>query len=79
MNREEYKKQPVDKYLVYDAERIKDTFYELFLPHLGQTGISNTNKMRFFGMQIKKVLMAHLTGEIADLNTYLDKRVHATG
>ena len=69
----------MDKYLVYDAERIKDTFYELFLPHLGQTGISNTNKMRFFGMQIKKVLMAHLTGEIADLNTYLDKRVHATG
>jgi predicted nucleic-acid-binding Zn-ribbon protein len=25
------------------------------------------------------VLIAYLTGEIADLNTYQDKRVHATG
>ncbi len=35
LNREEYKKSPVDKYLIYTGERIKDTFYELFLSHLG--------------------------------------------
>ena len=35
LNREEYKKNPVDKYLTYNGERIKDSFYEFFLSHLG--------------------------------------------
>ena len=35
LNREEYKKTPVDKYIIYEADRIKDSFYEYFLPHLG--------------------------------------------
>ena len=32
-------------------------------------------------MQIKKILISHLTGDLQDSNTYsyLDKRIHATG
>ena len=60
----------MDKYIIYDAERIKYSFYEFFLPHLGQTGLSNVNKMRYFAMQIKKALMTYLTGYVADDHTY---------
>ena len=52
---------------------------EYMLPHMGSNALDSEVKMRYFGEQIRKILLAYRDNSFPDKHTYLEKRIHATG
>jgi hypothetical protein len=64
---------------MYTPQRVMHAYMEYMLPHMGKHAMDNEVKMRYFGEQIRKILLAYRDNVYPDKHTYLEKRIHATG